>query len=190
MHRVIQIVLGGAGGQGMNLAGQILAQAFAEEEEKNVIETELYGISMRGGISLAQVLVSTGEVTDVRVTEPDIVVAMSGEFASAYVPKTKKGGVVLADSQIGLAQCELPTVTVLSMPFIQEARKLGNEMVANIVALGALTEVTGIVRRESLNRVLGKRFSGSVLEMNLKALDVGKALAGQGKKILSDFISH
>ncbi|MBA7565890.1 hypothetical protein ES708_07576 [subsurface metagenome] len=45
----LEILLAGSGGQGLGLAGIILARSFAEEEGKNVVEAEAYGISMRGG---------------------------------------------------------------------------------------------------------------------------------------------
>ncbi|MEM3432552.1 MAG: 2-oxoacid:acceptor oxidoreductase family protein [Candidatus Methanomethyliaceae archaeon] len=184
MHRIVEVILGGSGGQGMNLAGQMLAQAIAEEEGKNVIETELYGISMRGGISLAQVLFSEGEVTDVRVTEADIIIAMSGEFASLYVPKIKEGGIVLSDSHVKIPP--LPRdAKVLSLPFIEEARRLGNEMVANVIALGALIGATRIVSKESLRTVLRSRFSGSALDLNLSALEIGEKIALDSLKNLT-----
>ena len=92
MEEVYEILLAGSGGQGLGLAGVILAQSSAEEEGKNVVETEAYGISMRGGHSRSEVLTSTGEINDLRVTEPDILLAMSQEAADLFVPKVKETG--------------------------------------------------------------------------------------------------
>jgi 2-oxoglutarate ferredoxin oxidoreductase subunit gamma len=175
MERLIQILLGGTGGQGLGLAGAILAQAVAEEEGKNVIETELYGISMRGGMSLAQVMVSSGEVTEIRVTEPDILLAMSQFVADLYIPKTKKNGVILLDAT-HVGNIPASEANVFRMPFTEAARSLGNETVANVVALGSISSLTNVVKKQSLVNTLRKRFSSSALEINLKALEVGYAM--------------
>ncbi len=172
MKGTLEILLGGTGGQGLGLAGVILAQALAEEEGKNVLETEAYGISMRGGMSRAEVLVSSEEINEIKVTEPDVLLAMSQPVADIYIPKTKKEGIILVDS--AFVKNVPPTeARVFSLPLTQEARELGMEAVANIVALGSITSISGIVSKESLENTLRKKFSSSVIGINLKALERG-----------------
>ena len=98
MKETMEILLGGTGGQGLGIAGVILAQAFAEEEGKNVLEAEAYGISMRGGMSRAEVLVSREEINETRVNNPDVLVALSQPIADIYVPKSEAGAVIILDS--------------------------------------------------------------------------------------------
>ncbi|MBW1717400.1 MAG: 2-oxoacid:acceptor oxidoreductase family protein [Deltaproteobacteria bacterium] len=156
MRDLKEIILAGTGGQGLGLVGQLLAQSFAEEEGKNVIQTEAYGISMRGGHSRAEVLVSSEEINELKVTEPDIFLAMSQD-------KVLKG-----------AKCK-----VYSLPLTEEARNLGRENVANVIGLGALASISGVISGTSLQNTLKKRFSGAIFELNLEAFSKGFEMGQQ-----------
>jgi 2-oxoglutarate ferredoxin oxidoreductase subunit gamma len=177
-----EIVLAGTGGQGLGLAGVLLAQSFAEEEGKNVVETEAYAISMRGGFSRSEILVSTGEINDVRVTEPDILLVMSQAAADTFVPKAKKSGVVLIDSTY-VEDIPETEAKVFSLPFTEEAKSLGREAIANVIALGAIASISSaIFSRKSLENTLKKRFGSPMREMNLQALDKGYKLGERETK--------
>ncbi len=172
MKGTIEILLGGTGGQGLGLAGVILAQACAEEEGRNVLETEAYGISMRGGMSRAEVLVSRDEINEVRVTEPDILLAMSQPVADLYIPRTKKDGLVIADSAF-VIDLRNARSKVFLLPLTEEAKRLGLETAANIVALGAIAALSGIPARESLSMIIRRKFASQVIGVNLMALKTG-----------------
>jgi len=172
MKEAREILLGGSGGQGLGLAGVILAQALSEEEGKNVVETEAYGISMRGGMSRAEVLVSSEEINEIKVTEPDVLLAMSQPVADLYIPKTKKEGIILVDSAF-VRDVPHTEAKIFFLPLTQEAKGLGLEAAANIVALGSIISISGILSKESLENTLRKKFSSSVIGINLKALEKG-----------------
>jgi 2-oxoglutarate ferredoxin oxidoreductase subunit gamma len=175
-----EIILAGTGGMGLGLAGELLAQSFAEEEGKNVIQTEAYGISMRGGHSRAEVLVSSEEINELKVTEPDILLAMSQEAFDMFIDKVKDNGKVILDDfyvkGLKSAKCK-----VYSLRLTEEARNLGRETVANVIGLGALASISGVISRISLQNTLKKRFSGAVGELNLKALSKGFEMGQQQK---------
>jgi len=178
MKQTIEILLGGSGGQGLGLAGVILAQALAEEEGLNVLETEAYGISMRGGMSRAEVLVSLEEINDIKVTEPDVLLAMSQPMADLYIPRVKKDALVIVDS--AFVTGVPPTGSkVFFLSLTEEARKLGMEAAANIVALGSITVLSKMLSKASLANILRKKFPASVIDINLKALDVGYEMGQQ-----------
>jgi len=181
MEEGYEILLAGTGGQGLGLAGVILAQAFAEEEGKNVVETEAYGISMRGGLSRSEVLVSTGEINDLKVTEADILLAMSQETADFFIPQVKESGVVLIDSTY-VKDTPKTKARVFSFPFTEEARSLGREAIANTIALGAIASISSAIPRKSLENTLKKTFGSPMREMNLQALDKGYKLGGTQTK--------
>jgi 2-oxoglutarate ferredoxin oxidoreductase subunit gamma len=170
-----EILLAGSGGQGLGLAGVILAQAFAEEEGKNVVETEAYGISMRGGHSRSEVIMGDGELNDLNVTEPDILLALSQEAADLFIPKVKKSGVILLDSA-NVRDIPKTEARVFPLPFTEEAMSLGRATVANVIALGAIASISSVISRESLENTLKKTFSSPAREMNLQALDKGYEL--------------
>ncbi|MFC1904572.1 2-oxoacid:acceptor oxidoreductase family protein [Chloroflexota bacterium] len=178
MEQVYEILLAGSGGQGLGVAGVILAQSFAEEEGKNVVETESYGISRRGGHSRSEVLTSTGEINELRVTEPDILLAMSQETADFYVPKVKETGSILLDSTY-VRDVPDTKARIFSLPFTEEARSLGREAIANIIALGTIAAISPLISRESLESTVKKRFGAAESEINLQALDKGYELGGK-----------
>ena len=175
MAELLEILLAGSGGQGLGLAGVILARSFAEEEGKNVVESEAYGISMRGGHSRSEVLVSTGEINDLKVTEPDILLAMSQEAVDIFIPKVKKSGIVLLDSTC-VNDIPKTGARVFPLPFTEEARSLGNEAMGNVIALGAIASISSVISRGSLENTLKKTFGSPQREMNLQALDKGYKL--------------
>jgi 2-oxoglutarate ferredoxin oxidoreductase subunit gamma len=63
-------------------------------------------------------------------------------------------------------------------PFTDMASRMGHVGMANIIALGCMAEMKGMVRTESLAEMIWKRFSGNIQAMNLKALEAGVDLAG------------
>ena len=73
-----QIVLTGTGGQGLILAGIILAEA-AVLDGKQAIQTQSYGPEARGGASRAEVLISEEAIDYPKVRKADTLLAMSQE---------------------------------------------------------------------------------------------------------------
>ena len=178
MEEPLEILLAGTGGQGLGLAGVLLARSFAEEEGKNVVESEAYGISMRGGLSRSEVLVSAGEINDLKVTEPDILLAMSQEAADSFIPKVKESGSIFLDSTC-VSDIPETEARIFAFPFTEEARSLGSEAIGNVIALGAIASISSVISRGSLENTLKKTFGSPAREMNLQALDKGYKL---GKK--------
>ena len=175
MEELFEIILAGSGGQGLGLVGVILAQYFVEEEGKNVLETEAYAISIRGGHSRSNLLVSNAEINDLKVTEPDILLAMSQEAADLFIPQVKEAGNIFLDSTYVKTIPETKA-RVSSFPFTEEARSLGREMIANVVALGAIAAISPVISGQLLENTLEKRFSPLQREMNLQAFAKGYEL--------------
>ena len=175
MEKPIEILLAGTGGQGLGLAGVILARAFTEEEGKNVVQTEAYGISMRGGLSRSEVLVSTEEIDELKITEPNILLALSQAAADIYILRVKEKGIIFLDPDY-VTNILKTTARVFPFPFAREARKLGRETVANVIALGAIASVSSVIAKESLENTLKKMFSSSARNLNVQALDKGYEL--------------
>lgn len=167
-----EVILSGSGGQGLITAGIILAEA-AILDGNNAVQSQSYGPEARGGKSRSEVIVSSEEIDHPKVSNPDVVLAMTGEACSSYAPNLGKASVLLVDS----TYVEEPPATrarVIACPCSRIARdELGREMVANVVALGAIAALTGIVSRESLLTALLKRVPKGTEELNKKALDLG-----------------
>ncbi|MDA8217816.1 MAG: 2-oxoacid:acceptor oxidoreductase family protein, partial [Dehalococcoidales bacterium] len=87
-----EVRLAGVGGQGLQLAGLILAEAAAIYENKNVVQSQSYGAEARGGPSMSEVIIGDGDIDYPKVTEPDLLLALSQDAADRYVPQVKKDG--------------------------------------------------------------------------------------------------
>ncbi|MEW6523718.1 MAG: 2-oxoacid:acceptor oxidoreductase family protein [Bacillota bacterium] len=169
MNGDAQVLLGGSGGQGLVLAGIILAQA-ALECGYHVAQTQQYGIASRGGFSGAGVVMSKQPVLYPFVTEPSAVVCLSVEAIDKYCRSLPGHVPVLYDSRLGRVPL---TGRGHPLPIHMQARALRMAESANIVSLGALTRHLRAVDLDSLSRVISQRFSGPVRDANLQALLAG-----------------
>ncbi|SEO38317.1 2-oxoacid:acceptor oxidoreductase family protein [Propionispora vibrioides] len=175
---MLEISLSGTGGQGLILAGIILAEA-AILDGKQAIQTQSYGPEARGGASKAEVIISEEEIDYPKVLAPDILLVMSQEACNKYAGILKKNGKLLADSTL-VKEISGREAEVIDLPITRTAREeLGNAMFANIIALGALVAATGAVSEESLTKAVLARVPRGTEEKNQKALALGKQLYAQ-----------
>ncbi len=169
----------GAGGQGLILAGVIMAEAAAIYDGKQAVQSQSYGPEARGGASKSEVIISEGPVDYPKATVVDALLALTQEACDKYSHDLKEGGVLLVDSDLvkRLPQGKFKTV---SFPIINTAKnEVGREIVANIVALGAMVALTGVVTKESAEKAVLSRVPEAFMELNKKAFQTGydKALA-------------
>ena len=177
-----EIRLAGSGGQGLILAGIILAEAAGVYDGKFVCQTQSYGPEARGGASKAEVVISDGEIDYPKAIRPDVLLALNQKSLEAFSSDLKPGGLLLVDAD--LVQ-EAPASRVLALPFTRIARELGRAMAANIVALGALAQLTGAVSLASLEAAVLARVPKGTEDLNRQALAAGVDAAkesGPGKR--------
>jgi 2-oxoglutarate ferredoxin oxidoreductase subunit gamma len=177
----IEIRLAGAGGQGIILAGLILAEAAGRGEGRQVAMSQSYGPEARGGSSRAEVVISDAPIDYPLCLAPDVLVALSQEAANVYGRDLPPHGLTIVDRDL-VETAGRDGVTAL--PFTAVAKdKLGRAGVANIVALGALAELTGLIGRRALDAALDRRAPAGSRELNRQALGQGVRLAREsGKK--------
>jgi 2-oxoglutarate ferredoxin oxidoreductase subunit gamma len=174
----VQIRLSGTGGQGMITAGVILAEA-ALLDRKNVVQTQSYGPEARLGASRSEVIISSRKIAYPEVTKPDILLCMSQDAFRKYAPQVSSHTIILLDS----TNVDLPPdfrkegLAVYALPITETARKLGRRVVANVVALGAMNALLGLVSPESLREAVVRRVPERFREMNVQALEAGEELA-------------
>jgi 2-oxoglutarate ferredoxin oxidoreductase subunit gamma len=166
-----EIRLAGEGGQGMILAGIILAEAAAMYDGKNAVQTQSYGPEARGGASKAEVIIANGEIDFPEVIAADALVAMSQEACDKYAGNVKKEGHLIVDAdKVG----RVTTTRAIKLPITRLAiDSTGKSITANVVALGALVGLTGVVSREAIEKAVSARAPKGTQELNLKALAAG-----------------
>lgn len=170
MAQRIEIRLAGTGGQGLILAGVILAEA-AVRDGRHVVQSQSYGPEARGGASRAEVIISDEEIFYPKVLVADILLCMSQMACDRYGALLKKRGLlILDDTEVDQA----PTTYAVRVPITQLAQeKTGRAITANIVALGLLVGLTGVVSREALEAAVRARAPKGTEELNMRALQVG-----------------
>jgi len=170
-----EIRLAGEGGQGMILAGIVLAEAAAIYDGKNAVQTQSYGPEARGGASKAEVIISEGEIDYPKVISADALVVMSQEACDKYAAALKKSGLLIVDEEkVG----RVPTSRAVQVPITRLALEAtGKTITANVVALGVLVGLTQIVSRQAIEKAVAARAPQGTQDMNRAALAAGFAAA-------------
>jgi 2-oxoglutarate ferredoxin oxidoreductase subunit gamma len=175
------VILAGFGGQGMMLAGQLLAYA-GMLEGKHVTWYPSYGPEMRGGTANCTVVVSDEPVASPVVSRASAVVAMNRPSLEKFEGALNPGGVLVYSSTLIDGGPRRTDLRVAAIPANAIAESLGDNRVANLVMLGALLALTGVVKAESivtsLQKLLPERRQ-QLIPLNERAL-VSGAEAVQG----------
>jgi 2-oxoglutarate ferredoxin oxidoreductase subunit gamma len=175
-----EVRFSGFGGQGIILAAVILGRAAALYDGKHAVQTQVYGPEARGGASMSAVIIDDEPILYPEVHVPDLYIIMSQEGFERYGSKAPKEAVMLIDTDMVEGR---PGCTFHEIPATSEARNtLGKVIVANIVMLGALVAVTGIVSESSIEKAVLDSVPKGTEELNLAALRRGMELV-RGKKV-------
>ena len=172
--------LSGSGGQGMILASVIFAEAIAKSDRRNVVQTQSYGPEARGGASKSDVVISANEIYYPKAMQLDLLLCMTQESMDKYYSDLKPGGMLVVDTTL---VTEIPTKDCYGLPFTRLAREeAGHVMVANVIALAAIAELTGLISRDALTGAVLKRAPKGTEEKNKKGIEIGFAEAAKLKK--------
>jgi 2-oxoglutarate ferredoxin oxidoreductase subunit gamma len=175
----VEVRLAGSGGQGLLLAGLVLAEAAGLHDGREVAMVQSYGPEARGGASKAEVIISDQAIDYPLCTRVDLFLALTQEAADSYCWDVKPGAWVLVDADL---VTHPPTSRALRLPFTTAARdKLNKPMVANVIALGAIAEATGLISRRGLEKALLARVPPGTEALNKKALALGARLARESR---------
>lgn len=171
----VEVRLGGSGGQGVVLMGIILATA-ANHDGRCVVQTESYGPEARGGYSRSDVIIAGGPIDYPKLDNADLLVALSQDSAQGYVKTLRRNGIFIYDREIVKAPPAFAGTTI-GLPFMQWAKEeTGRIQATNVVALGAVARITGIVSILSLQEAVSEAVPAGTSEVNLKALGRGLAV--------------
>ena len=156
------------------LAGKLLAEA-AVQGGKNAVQTQSYGPEARGGKRKTDVVISEGDIDYPKATKVNVLLAMSQPALDEYEDSLREGGMLIVDSYlVERAEREGAIRIPFTMLAIEEC---GRQLFANVVALGAVVELTGIVDWESLRAAVLARVPKGTEQINDKALTVGREAA-------------
>ncbi len=169
-------IIAGFGGQGVLLAGEVLANAIMLDGS-NVTWYPCYGAEMRGGTVNCEIVMNTEEeVSTVNKKEADFVIALNQASADRFVSKIKKGGYLIANSSLVNETKTRDDINYVFAPVSRLADEAGNVKMANIIALGVLAKVSKLVSAEQINEAMKNVVPPNkvhLLEPNKKALKIG-----------------
>ncbi len=181
----MEIKFAGFGGQGIMLAGKLLAEA-AMEEGKQVVWIPSYGPEMRGGTAYCTVVIADHPIGSPVVNNPGNLVAMNRPSLEKFAPMIPAGGLCLVNSSLIPITSGRDDLEEYLIPCNHIANELNNPRGPNMVVLGAFVGVTKIVKMETIEAIVRHEFQTKpkFIEVNVAALLRGaKAIAEPAARV-------
>jgi len=173
-----RIVFSGSGGMGVITAAIIIAEAAVMYEDLTAVQSQSYGAAARGGATRSDVIISDSVIHYPKVIQPNVLVCLTREAYAKFYPIIRPGGLLLTDNRYVKQERRKVDARQIGLPMYQTVmEKIGKPIVFNICMLGALGALTELVRPESIMKVLETRIPAAFLDMNRKALELGRNLA-------------
>ena len=177
--QLTELRIAGFGGQGVILSAIIIGKAASIYQGASATMTQNFGPEARGGACSAQLLLSDQPILYPYVTQPDIMVVMSQEAYTRFVPELKEGGILIVEQDL-VRVTDLPRQTkVYSCPATRLAEELGKRMVLNSVMVGFFAAVTQLLEPESVRKAVADSVPSGFRDLNLQAFDKGHAYGMQ-----------
>jgi len=149
----LQVRVAGFGGQGVLLFGEVLAEAGLDAGFE-VSWLPSYGPEMRSGTSNCHVRVSSQPIDSPLVVLPNVLVAMNEPSLRKFDASVRPGGWVIYNGDTFPLDCMREDVQVMALPFTRLANEMGDSRVSNMIMLGALLEITGVLTPASIDAAL------------------------------------
>jgi 2-oxoglutarate ferredoxin oxidoreductase subunit gamma len=172
-----RIVFSGSGGQGVITAAIILAEAAALHENLNAVQTQSYGPEARGGATRADIIISEAPIRHPKVINPHILICLTQKAYIKYANIVRPGGLMLTDRKYVKIDHKVDARQIELDMYLTVMEEIGKPIVFNICMLGALIELTGLVRQDSILTVLKEKIGPDFMTMNEQALAAGVRLA-------------
>ncbi len=176
-----RMVFSGSGGQGVITAAIILAEAAVLHENLIAVQSQVYGPQARGGATRSDVIISSENIDYPKVIQPNVLVCLTQEAYMAYYHIIRPGGILITDSRYVTLESKVDA-RQREFPMFQTVMDaIGRPIVFNICMLGVVIELTGIVKPESILKVLEARLPEHSLALNREALELGTKLGAEKK---------
>lgn len=168
-----ELTIAGVGGQGSILAGVILGSAAVTFDKKFAVQTQAYSSELRGGFAAAWVIISDEPVVFPRVIRPDVLLAQAQDSITRFGETIKPNGILIVDKDMVSATQEKVGL-IYGVAATSIARnEVKSPVTTNMVMLGALCKVTGIVSRKALEQAIKNAVPEGKNQLNLDAFNLG-----------------
>lgn len=183
-----RILIAGEGGQGVQAIAAILTRT-AFEEKKKVTFLPNFGIEQRGGVSLAFIQISDGEISFPKFQKADILVILAERAIKRVEEYVSEDTVIIFDnSLVNPSKLELLKVEKVAIPASNYAKEKLVPKVFNIIILGALVSEIGGLSWRKAEKEIEKLFAEKIKKepqlkhFNLRAFEVGEEMMRSLKK--------
>lgn len=176
---MIEIICSGFGGQGILVAGMILADA-GMEQGKQVSWYPSYGFEMRGGAANCDIKIGDDEIPSPYCLEADIVYTLNEAAVDKYESKVRPGGILLVNScLVKEDRTYRDDIKVIKVAATDIANEMGNPRGTNIVMLGALACASADYDEDYMRGAIDHYFAkkGKVNPKNALCFDAGAKAA-------------
>ncbi len=168
-----EIKIGGFGGQGVILSGYIIGRAAAIYDNKYATMIQAFGPEARGSACSAQVIVDTDPIAYPYITSPGVLVVMSQEAYSRFLPELDQGGTLITEEDLVTVRNLRKDIRLRAVPATRFEEELGKRLVLNIVMMGFFSAVTDIAGKDAMRKAVQMSVPKGTEELNLKAFDRG-----------------
>lgn len=169
-------IIAGFGGQGVLLAGEVLANGFMLDNKK-VTWYPSYGAEMRGGTVNCSIVMSDEEVSAVQKSHADYIIVLNQASFDRFTQTVRKGGTIIVNTSLAQKAQTRSDINYIFAPITKMAEEnLGNIKMSNILALGILSKVSGTVSLQTLEKALYNVIPPhrkNLIPKNIEALKLG-----------------
>ncbi|HNR63426.1 MAG TPA: 2-oxoacid:acceptor oxidoreductase family protein [Thermotogota bacterium] len=176
----LSVRIGGIGGQGNIKMGLMLAKTLTYDR-KWVVQSQHYGAQVRGGVAYSDVLFAQDPIDFPKAYTFNMLYIMDQKPLDSFITLLKPNGVLVCDTT---TIKKIPTFVkrltrkVIAMPIAQMCtEKFGTPVVSNVVGLGLIYKISGIITLENLQKTVSEEVSKKYYEMNMQAIQFGMTLS-------------
>ncbi|WP_394996318.1 2-oxoacid:acceptor oxidoreductase family protein [uncultured Helicobacter sp.] len=177
-----QLRFTGVGGQGVLLAGEILAEAKIKDHGYGV-KAATYTSQVRGGPTKVDILLDSEEILYPYANEGEIDFMLSTAQVSynAFKGGVKAGNIIVVEPNLVTPSDEdKKKFRIYEIPIITIAKEeVGNVVTQSVVALAITVAMTKCVNRDLVFETMLEKVPDKVKDLNKKAFELGERYAMQ-----------
>jgi 2-oxoglutarate ferredoxin oxidoreductase subunit gamma len=170
-----ELIIAGFGGQGVLSMGKILAYSGIKQD-KEVSWMPSYGPEMRGGTANVTVIISDERISSPVLNEFDTAIILNQQSMDKFESAVKPGGVLIYDGNGITRHPERKDIEIYRVDAAEEASKMSNSKVFNMIVMGGFLKVKPIVEHENILKGLKESLPERhqhLIGLNEKAIEKG-----------------
>lgn len=173
----------GVGGQGVLLAGEILAEAKIKDSGYGV-KAATYTSQVRGGPTKVDILLDDAEILYPYAQKIDFMLSTAQISYDQFKVDLKDGAIVVVESNLVTPSSDdLKKYKIYSIPIITIAKEeVGNAVTQSVVALAITVALTKCVNRDVVYETMLSKVPKKVADVNKKAFELGESYAAKALK--------